>query len=366
MTSASAALSIEGLTKRFGSNAAAVDDLRLDVRAGQMMGLLGPSGCGKTTVLRAIAGLTPVDAGVVRVGGIDITALPPHRRDVGMVFQSYALFPHLSVADNIAFGLEMRRLDRAEIRARVDETLQLVRLPGYGERRPRELSGGQQQRVALARALAIQPRILLLDEPLSNLDARLRDELRVEIREIQQRLAITTVFVTHDQIEALTMCDAVGVMRSGRIAQLGTPEDIYERPRSRFVAEFVGRVNTIACEVIDPEHVRVTGHELACAAHQLAPGPAVATIRPHRIRLVGRGAGGAGENAPSRVAGRISRITYIGDVIQYEIACNGLFVKVETHPDRSRDSRSVGDEVVCEWSPDDLLVFQDPRDSMTK
>ena len=216
-------LQLEGVTKRYAGHQAAVDALHLALPRGKLLGLLGPSGCGKTTTLRMIAGLLSVTSGHIRVGGDDISLKPPHQRDIGLVFQNYALFPHMSVAQNVAFGLEMRGMGKSDIQARVDEALEMVRLPGYGPRRPREMSGGQQQRVALARALVIRPRILLLDEPLSNLDAKLRDEMRLEIRDIQQRLGITTVFVTHDQVEALTMCDVVGVMAGGRLAQLGTP-----------------------------------------------------------------------------------------------------------------------------------------------
>ncbi|WZB69991.1 ABC transporter ATP-binding protein [Achromobacter xylosoxidans] len=231
-------LLLDGVTKRYSGQQAAVDDLHLALPRGKLLGLLGPSGCGKTTTLRMIAGLLSVTSGHIRVSGDDISNKPPHQRDIGLVFQNYALFPHMSAAQNVAFGLEMRGVGKAEIQARVDEALEMVRLPGYGSRRPREMSGGQQQRVALARALVIRPRILLLDEPLSNLDAKLRDEMRLEIRDIQQRLGITTVFVTHDQVEALTMCDVVGVMAGGRLAQLGTPQDIYERPATLFVADF--------------------------------------------------------------------------------------------------------------------------------
>ena len=216
-------LLLDGVTKRYSGQQAAVDDLHLALPRGKLLGLLGPSGCGKTTTLRMIAGLLSVTSGHIRVSGDDISNKPPHQRDIGLVFQNYALFPHMSAAQNVAFGLEMRGVGKAEIQARVDEALEMVRLPGYGSRRPREMSGGQQQRVALARALVIRPRILLLDEPLSNLDAKLRDKMRLEIRDIQQRLGITTVFVTHDQVEALTMCDVVGVMAGGRLAQLGTP-----------------------------------------------------------------------------------------------------------------------------------------------
>ena len=237
-------LSLKSLRKQY-TDFIAVHDLTLDVPGGELVALLGPSGCGKTTTLRMIAGLAAATSGRVIVGGKDITAEPPYSRDMGVVFQTYALFPHMTVARNVAFGLEMRGVEAGDLSRRVKEAINLVRLSGMEQRRPRELSGGQQQRVALARALVIQPSILLFDEPLSNLDAKLRDEMRTEIRDIQQRLGITAVFVTHDQAEALAMCDQVAVMNAGRLEQLGTPFDLYERPANPFVASFVGRINRV-------------------------------------------------------------------------------------------------------------------------
>ncbi|MCC6987385.1 MAG: ABC transporter ATP-binding protein [Acidobacteria bacterium] len=351
MTS-SAALTLDGVTKHFGS-AVAVDGLRLEVAPGSMLGLLGPSGCGKTTVLRMVAGLVPVTAGTITVDGEDITGRPPHRRDIGLVFQHYALFPHLSVVDNVGFGLEMRGVPASEIRSRVAEALAMVQLSGLDTRRPRELSGGQQQRVALARALVIRPRILLLDEPLSNLDARLRDELRLEIREIQQRLAITTVFVTHDQAEALAMCDVVGVMAQGRLAQIGPPVEVYERPASLAVAEFVGRLNTWPCEVVAPGRIRLDGRELAATTDGLASGTALATIRPHRLLLGGL----APDGATSHVTGQVTHVAYVGDLVQYHVAAGALQLKVEAHAARHAETHRVGDVVACRWWPDDLRVF---------
>src|SRR5882724_8265829 len=221
---------LEGLRKVYGSGPPAVDGLTLGVERGEFLALLGPSGCGKTTTLRMLAGLAEPTAGRMHVGDADITTLPPYRRNMGLVFQNYALFPHMNVADNIGFGLEMRNLAKAERQSRIAETLALVRLEGYERRRPRELSGGQQQRVALARALVIRPDVLLLDESLSNLDAKLREQMRIEIREIQHKLGITTVMVTHDQEEALIMADRLVVMSDGQIRQIGSQQDLYERP----------------------------------------------------------------------------------------------------------------------------------------
>jgi putative spermidine/putrescine transport system ATP-binding protein len=237
-------LSLRGIAKSFGETAA-IADVDLDVAAGEFLILLGPSGCGKTTLLRIIAGLLEPDRGRVRLDGEEVQDLPAHSRRTAMVFQSYALFPHMTVERNIAFGLVMRGLDRVEIRRRVAETLALVELQGLAGRYPRELSGGQQQRVALARALVTEPRVLLLDEPLSNLDAKLRDRLRIELRALQRRLALTTVFVTHDQAEAMALSDRIAVMSKGRLVELGTPEEIYSRPQSRFAAEFVGIANLL-------------------------------------------------------------------------------------------------------------------------
>jgi len=241
-------LRLQNLTKLYGG-AAAVDDMTLDVARGELVVLLGPSGCGKTTTLRLIAGFVQADAGDILLDGQSILPLPPHRREMGIVFQSYALFPHLTVARNVAFGLEMRRLDARAITTRVDEMLRLVKLEALAHRLPRQLSGGQQQRVALARALAIHPKVLLLDEPLSNLDAALRQEVARDIRLLQRDGGVTAIMVTHDQDEAMAMADRLVVMQDGRVQQIGTQEDLYERPASPFVARFIGRSNILAGEL---------------------------------------------------------------------------------------------------------------------
>jgi putative spermidine/putrescine transport system ATP-binding protein len=323
-----------------------------------MLGLLGPSGCGKTTILRMIAGLLPVTSGTIRIDGEDVTGTPPHRRDVGLVFQHYALFPHMTVAANVAFGLEMRGVAPPEIRRRVAEALDMVRLPDLGSRRPHELSGGQQQRVALARALVVRPRMLLLDEPLSNLDARLREGLRVEIREIQRRLAITTVLVTHDQAEALAMCDTVGMMSQGRVVQLGTPRTLYEQPVSRQVAEFVGRVNTLPCEVVGPGRVRVGGHELAAITPEGHGGPASATIRPHRIAIRPATEDDSGGDQ-SGVPGTIAGVVFGGDLVFYDVAVDGARLTVQTLVHDGKTPFAEGDAVLCSWPADALRVFRD-------
>src|SRR5437762_4142314 len=253
-----ARLELINLSKLYGEHAA-VAGVTLDVADGEFLVLLGPSGCGKTTTLRMIAGLIEPSGGSATIGGTDVTYLPPWRRNTGMVFQSYALFPHMTVAENVAFGLEMRKISNPEIATRTKEVLRMVRLDGYAERLPRQLSGGQQQRVALARALAVRPDVLLLDEPLSNLDAKLREEVRVEIRELQRQLGLTTVMVTHDQEEALTMADRLVVMNEGSVCQVGTQRELYEKPADRFVAGFVGRSTFLDGTLESPGRFRTDG-----------------------------------------------------------------------------------------------------------
>jgi putative spermidine/putrescine transport system ATP-binding protein len=348
-------LRLSGLTKRYGPGPAAVDGMSLEVAAGEFLALLGPSGCGKTTCLRMLAGLVPPDEGRIEVGGRDVTALPPFRRNMGLVFQNYALFPHMDVAANVAFGLEMRSVSSAERARLVAEALRLVRLEGYERRRPRELSGGQQQRVALARALVIRPDVLLLDESLSNLDAKLREQMRLEIREIQRKLAITTVFVTHDQVEALSMCDRVAVMDSGRVSQVGTPEDLYERPANRFVAGFVGRANWLA-GIARAGGVELAGTRVA-AVHGEADGAAVELmLRPHRLRL--RRAGGAGAEGEASLPGKVRSLSYVGDVAQVEVETAAGRLVVERGTDGG-DWRGFaeGEAVEVGWSPAGARAF---------
>ncbi|MEU6719016.1 ATP-binding cassette domain-containing protein [Nonomuraea sp. NPDC046802] len=276
---------IEGLAA--GYEGARVLDLeRLSIRKGEFLSILGPSGCGKTTLLNSIAGFVRPTAGRIVIDGSDVTDRPPYRRGLGMVFQNYALFPHMTVAANVAYGLRVRRLDRAEREERVREALRLVGLEGYAERRPKQLSGGQQQRVALARALAIRPAVLLLDEPLSNLDAKLRREMRMELRAIQRRIGTTMIFVTHDQEEALALSDRVAVMNGGRIEQLGTPDEVYRRPATRFVAQFIGAANVLEGTVTASGGLDVGGITVGCGPLPVGVGErAVVAIRPERIRL---------------------------------------------------------------------------------
>jgi putative spermidine/putrescine transport system ATP-binding protein len=347
---AGTALVLEGLSKRFGDGPAAVAEVSLTVAPGEFLGLLGPSGCGKTTTLRMIGGLTEASGGRVLVGGQDVTGLPPHRRNMGIVFQNYALFPHMDVAANVAFGLEMRGMKRGEIAGRVDAALELVRLGGLARRRPKELSGGQQQRVALARALVIEPAILLLDEPLSNLDAKLREDMRAEIGDIQRRLGITTVFVTHDQAEALAMCDRIAVMEKGRVAQLGTPHAVYEHPASEFVADFVGRSNRLG-GVARADGAIALGGLLLAAPGQVAAGKVTVMIRPHRIGFAAPGPGWNGG------AGTVARVTYIGDVLACEVEIGGARLLVEQPTQPGVAPPEPGAAVEVAWRVADTLVF---------
>ncbi len=347
-----AQLDLTGLSKRYG-DFYAVREVSLGIKDGEFLVLLGPSGCGKTTTLRMVAGFIEPTAGHVKLGGTDVTELPPWKRNAGMVFQSYALFPHLTVAQNVAFGLEMRKTPRAEIDKRVEEALALVRLAGYGGRLPRQLSGGQQQRVALARALAIRPDVLLLDEPLSNLDAKLRQEVRVEIRELQRQLGLTTVMVTHDQEEALTMADRLVVMNEGSVRQVGSQRDLYERPADRFVAGFVGRSTFLDGAVQAPGRFRTEGGLLlACAGGQ--PGRAALALRPERVEI----AAGLQAGLDNSLPGTVEFVSYLGALIDIHVRLSPsdrLVVQVA-----NRDggfAPDVGDAVHVGWQASAGQVF---------
>ncbi|HEV7265416.1 MAG TPA: ABC transporter ATP-binding protein [Falsiroseomonas sp.] len=345
-------LRLDGLTRRFpGTAHPAVDGVSLDLPRGALLALLGPSGCGKTTTLRMIAGLETPDAGRVTVAGRDVTDLPPHRRNMGVVFQSYALFPHMTAAANIAFGLEMRGTPRGERVARVNEALALVGLGELAVRKPRQLSGGQQQRVALARALAIQPDLLLLDEPLSALDAKLREGVRDEIRALQQRVGATTVFVTHDQTEALAMADLVAVMNEGRVDQLGTPEEVFERPATRFVATFVGRAARLPGQVEAPGMVRC-GEAALHAAEAPGGGAVEVFIRPHHVRPLADGA-----VADNVLAGRVLRRTYTGDLVALECETPAGRIQAELAGGAPGAALAAGAAVRLGFAAEDVRVF---------
>lgn len=348
-------LQLEGVTKRYG-DFEAVRSLNLLVGKGELVAFLGPSGCGKTTTLRMIAGLATPTAGRILVGDRDVTVLPVHQRDMGLVFQSYALFPHMTVERNVAFGLETRKLPRDEIRQRVGRALAMVRLGHLAGRRPRELSGGQQQRVALARALVIEPSILLLDEPLSNLDAKLRDEMRGQIRQIQQELGITTVFVTHDQVEALSMCDRIVVMRGGRVEQVGSPFEIYERPANQFVASFVGRINRLSGSRTGDGAIAVRGQRIL-GSPEIAAGEVDVMVRPHRIRIEWNGTGRVHQDGTNAVLGRLVRTTFVGDVVQFHIAVGEDELLVEQPTTGRPDLPEPGTPACLNWRIEDTLVF---------
>ena len=345
-------LVLDRLEKRFGAGPPAVATLSLEVARGELLGLLGPSGCGKTTTLRMIAGLAEATGGHIRVAGRDVTALPPHLRDMGIVFQNYALFPHMDVSGNVAFGLEMRKRPKAEIKEKVERALAMVHLTGLGHRRPRELSGGQQQRVALARALVIEPSILLLDEPLSNLDAKLRDEMRTEIRDIQQRLGITTIFVTHDQVEALAMCDRIAVMRAGHLEQIGTPFEIYETPATPFVADFVGRINRLDGVRAADGTITAGGLRLR-AAHPGPAGKVVVMMRPHRVHVATDAIGPDWNSAE----GIVKRATYVGDVLSCEVECAGTLLVLERHTHPGQPIPRPGEAMRLAWRVSDTMAF---------
>ena len=324
-------VSIRGLHKRYG-DVPAVDGLDLDVKPGELVALLGPSGCGKTTTLRVVAGFLSPDSGEVWVGdrclSSPATVIPPERRRMGMIFQSYALWPHMTVAQNVAYGLRFskegrRGVPRTEREGKVTEMLRVVQLAGYEQRYPGELSGGQQQRVAVARALVVEPEILLLDEPLSNLDASLREEMRFEIRRLHETFGITTLYVTHDQSEAMVISDRVAVLDQGRVAQIGTAEELFERPRTRFVAEFIGKTNLIE-GTAERSDTFVRGPlRLRVFDANLTPGPVVLSIRPHQIAL-----GPASVASPSSAGENVLRATvlrasYLGDAVDYQVQLDG-------------------------------------------
>src|SRR5262245_47254883 len=347
-----ARLQIDGITKRYG-DVNAVRDVTLDIADGELVVLLGPSGCGKTTTLRVVAGFVEPASGSVRLAERDITRLPPWKRNAGLVFQSYALFPHLTVAQNVAFGLEMRKVEAAETASRVADALRLVRLEHLSERLPRQLSGGQQQRVALARALAFHPDVLLLDEPLSNLDAKLRQEVRVEIRELQRKLGLTTVMVTHDQEEALTMAGRLVVMNDGAVRQVGSQRDLYERPIDRFVAGFVGRSTFIEGEIEAPGRFRSAGG-LALACNGAKVGPATLALRPERIVFTLEPQASMDNSLP----GVVEFVSYLGATIDMHVRISPKErVIVQVSNRESGLVPVVGGRVFVAWPAEGSIVF---------
>jgi spermidine/putrescine transport system ATP-binding protein len=345
---------LAAVTKHYGSTVA-VQEFDLDVADGEFVTLLGPSGCGKTTTLRLVAGFERPDDGRILLDGTDMSGTPPHQRRVNTVFQSYALFPHRCVADNIAFGLRYRRISKDETKRRVAEAVQLVRLEGMEGRQPRELSGGQQQRVALARALVLEPPVLLLDEPLGALDARLRLDLQVELKRIQEQLGITFIYVTHDQDEALTMSDRVAVMRDGRVEQLGQPRDLYETPATRFVANFLGASNLIPVE-LEGEGLKLGAFRLSCQerAPETADGT-VAMIRPENVHLREHGTEGS-----NHVPGMVEEVVYLGfhQEVRVRLA-TGTLVKADVPNDGEHPEHEQGDAVAVHLPERHLRVLAD-------
>ncbi len=342
---------LEGLRRQYGQ-VVALDGLDLTLHSGELVALLGPSGCGKTTTLRLLAGLEDADDGQIIVGGENISRLPASKRDMGMVFQAYSLFPHLTVAQNVAFGLRLRKVSKEERDRRALEMLELVGLSAQADRYASQISGGQQQRVALARALAIEPKVLLLDEPLSALDAKVRSQLRDEIRRIQLEVGITTLFVTHDQEEALAIADRVGVMRDGRIEQLGPPTEVYSRPSSSFVAEFVGLTNRLPGQVSGGQ-VLVQGVQLPLVDTATPDGPAIALVRPEAVTLA---AAGARDSGP--LAGTVIAATFLGATSRVTVDLGGTTIMAQL-PTADAAQLAAGSPVTLTIRPDPVLVSAD-------
>jgi spermidine/putrescine ABC transporter ATP-binding subunit len=365
MRPASTDLALSGLVKTFGESTA-VDNVTLRIAAGELVALLGPSGCGKTTTLRMVAGLVPPTSGEVLIGGTRITHVPVHKRNIGMLFQNYALFPHMTVAQNVAFGLQMRGLRQSDMKARVDAALAMVRLKEFGDRLPAALSGGQQQRVALARAIIIEPALLLLDEPMGALDKNLRENMQFEVRQIQQRLGITAVLVTHDQEEALTMADRVVVMRGGRLEQVGTPKEVYDSPVSRFVASFIGVSNFIQGSVVAADATGVKmrtscGTEAFVSGAGVSDGERLLSIRPESITL--RVAASGEAPGLNEVEAMVEHVVYKGQTTHIHMKMRDGATLLSnlsgTEAARLIPSLVAGTDVIASWSADRARVVLD-------
>jgi putrescine transport system ATP-binding protein len=361
-------LRIEGVVKKFGSFRA-VDGVSLDIRAGEFFALLGPSGCGKTTLLRMLAGFETPDQGRILLSGRDIAQVLPHQRPVNMMFQNYALFPHLTVRDNIAFGLRRAKMPRADIAARVAEMVALVKLEGMEKRKPDQLSGGQKQRVALARSLARRPQVLLLDEPLAALDKKLRESTQVELMELQRRLGMTFIIVTHDQEEAMTVANRIGVMDAGRLDQVATPRELYEAPHSRWIAEFVGDINLFDGQVESRE-----GHRLVVSTHAgtvvvaeprnpVSKAVVSVAIRPEKVKLSRRGpvSDATATHSINRLDGVVTDVSYLGGLTTYKVKLDSGAVVRSSMANTTRvdiDAYSMSQRVVVWFTPDDCVVLE--------
>jgi iron(III) transport system ATP-binding protein len=363
MTSATVSVKFEQVTKILGQSRA-VDSLTLEIRAGELFFLLGPSGCGKTTALRLVAGFYVPDEGRILFNEGDQSGVPPHKRNTGMVFQNYALWPHMDVWNNVAYGLKMRRVSENEKKERVARALETVQMEAYAERLPNQLSGGQQQRVALARALVIAPDVILLDEPLSNLDAKLRIEMRAQIKEIHRKIARTMIYVTHDQVEALSMADRIAVMRSGRVIQVGTPRQLYTRPESAFVAEFIGGTNLLPGKVEERGNLVTVATQIglvraANGTKGMTRGdPVLCAVRPESIRLSPT-QGPAADNT-NHLTGEVQSIMYLGDSEEYTLRlADGTVVRAVEYNPAARKAE-VGDRVVLQIDAGDVVVL--PRE----
>jgi spermidine/putrescine transport system ATP-binding protein len=352
---AGGSIELSGLSKRFSE--IAVDNIDLTVASGEFFSLLGPSGCGKTTTLRLIAGFEQPTSGRILLDGVDVSDVPPHRRNVNTVFQSYALFPFLDVRDNVAFGLRNRKVAKADLVRRVDEALDLVKMTSFAKRRPGQLSGGQQQRVALARALVLNPAVLLLDEPLGALDAKLRRSLKVELKALQERVGITFLYVTHDQEEALTMSDRLAVMNAGKIVQIGTPREVYEEPADTYVADFLGAANLMEISVESAGVLRLGDFALASSRCPVSSGDAHAVIRPERVRIEAHGS--AGDN---RVPAMVERVVFLGAATQVMLRlAPGVPLQALIQNDGSRPDLAQGTPVHAYLPPDALRVLAGAR-----
>ena len=348
---------LAGVTKYYGDQRA-VDDLSLTIQPGEFLSLLGPSGCGKTTTLRMIAGFEHPDAGDILISGKSVLGTPPFKRDVNTVFQAYALFPHMSVAENVAYGLQQRRTPKAEVRERVTAALDMVQMRRFADRKPTQLSGGQQQRIALARALVNSPSVLLLDEPLGALDRQLREEMQLELKLLQSRLGITFVFVTHDQGEALSMSDRIAIMREGRIEQLADADTVYARPASAYVAAFVGQQNFFRGTVTPGGDAVASPHVIARSesASLTAGASGEAAVRPENVRIDADDAGATLADA-NAVRGELIGVSHLGETMQYLVRIGDDQGLIARRPTPEAPALRVGDRVVCTWAPQHVLLF---------